>query len=72
MKTRILLVKTPFWTAHCRWVYRNLKWEPVIFDKELNFLKGLTQLEAKSELEKLGAQWSWSPVTDEPAPAMKI
>ncbi len=68
MKTRILTVQTPFWIARCRWVYRDLKWEPVIFDKELNFLKGVTMMEAKSELEKLQATWSWSIITDEPTP----
>ncbi len=70
MKTRILTVSTPFWTARCRWVYRDLKWEPVIFDKELNFLKGLTMLEAKDELQKLKAEWQWSPVREEPTPSV--
>ena len=69
VKTRILTVSTPFWTARCRWVYRNDTWEPVIFDKELNFLKGLTMLEAKAELEKLRAEWQWSPVRDEAVPS---
>ncbi len=70
LKTRLLTVSTPFWTARCRWVYRDSKWEPVIFDKELNFLKGLTQEQAREELQRLGATWSWSPVREEPCPEM--
>ena len=65
MKTRILTVTTPYWTARCRWVYRDSKWEPAIFDKELNFLKGLSPEQARDELQKLGAKWQWGPVRDE-------
>lgn len=64
MKTRTLTVSTNFWTASCRWVFRDGKWQSVIFDKELNFLKGLTPEQAKVELEQLGAKWQWSDIED--------
>lgn len=64
MKTRVLTVSNPFWLARCRWIFRNGKWEAVIFEKELAFLKGLTPEQAKSELEKLGANWQWGAVED--------
>lgn len=64
MKTRTLTVTTDFWTATCRWVFRYGKWEVVILDKELGFLKGLSPEQAKSELDKLGAKWQWSRVED--------
>jgi hypothetical protein len=68
LKTRTLTVTTPYWTARSRWVYRNDKWEPVIFDKELNFLKRLTLEQAKEALVKLGARYEWSAVEDRVAP----
>lgn len=64
MTTRILTVTTDYWSAQCRWVFRNDKWEAVIFDKELNFLKGLDPPGAKFELEKLGAKWVWGKIED--------
>jgi len=69
MKTRTLTVTTDFWTASCRWVFRYSKWEGVIFDKELGFLKGLTPEQARLELLGLGAKWQWSAVTDQPVPS---
>ena len=65
VKTRTLTVSTPYWTASCRWVFRYGQWEAVIFDKELNFLKGLSPEQARDELEKLGATWQWGRVEDE-------
>lgn len=70
MKTRVLHVHTPYWSARCRWVFRDGKWEGVIFDKQLNFLKGLTPEQCKVELEKLGAKWTWGKVEDKPAPSV--
>jgi len=65
MKTRVLHVWNEFWKARARWVFRSGKWEAVIMDKELNFLKGLSAEQARDHLEKLGCQWKWSEVTDE-------
>lgn len=70
MKTRTLTVSNQFWTARCRWVFREHKWESVIFDKELAFLKGLTTEQAKTELEKLGTNWKWGPVEDREPPVI--
>ena len=64
MKTRTLTVSTDHWTARCRWVFRDLKWECVIMDKELRFLKDLTPEQCKAELEKLKARWQWGRVED--------
>jgi hypothetical protein len=70
MRTRVLTVTTPYWSARCRWVYRYGKWEVVILDKELNFLKGMNLDQAKAELMELQAEWGWSPIVDEPAPSV--
>jgi len=65
MKTRILTVTTDFWTAQSRWVFRYGKWECVITDKELGFLKGLSPEQARLELLGLGAKWQWTQVEDQ-------
>lgn len=70
MKTRTLTVQTNFWTATCRWIFRD-GWRCAIIDKELAFLKGLTPEQAKAELEKLGATWKWGPVEDKEPPTIR-
>jgi len=64
MKTRVLHVSNQFWKARARWVFRDGKWEAVIMDKELNFLKGLSAEQARDHLQKLGCQWQWDDVKE--------
>ena len=70
LKTRTLTVSTSFWSARCRWIFRDSEWQCVIMDKELAFLKGLTPEQSKIELENLKARWQWGPVEDREPPVI--
>ena len=70
MKTRILTVTNAYWEsvrrpASVKWILFEGCWTCVGGDVALGYMLGLTPEQAKAELEKLGAKWRWSQVTDQ-------
>jgi hypothetical protein len=70
LKTRLLHVTAEGCHAHCRWVFRSGKWEAVIFDPRLAFLKGMSPPQIILELMEIEATFSWGPIEDLPAPSV--
>lgn len=60
VRSKRLEVCNEYWVAGAIWEKHGAEWVCVKADEIIGWMKGMGGAEAKKELARMGAQWSWS------------